>query len=186
MSVSATVLLLWTLGCAPRLLDFYEDSFFPEDGIYANKILHFSLTYQDGWVISTDPNKMPANVQSFAREMQKVNAELLYVGATVEGSHGTRGIAVNLNLPERDYAERVREINKNDVETDYGLTEMLIAGHSMVRWVYVKEGFRFAEFFFTSGTYNVRIAFWTRPELFESFLPAYESIMGTLQAVSRF
>ena len=51
----------------------------------------------------------------------------------------------------------------------------------MVKWVYDKSGFRFVEFFFNIGTYDIRVSFWTKPDLFEKFLPVYEQIISTLR-----
>ena len=103
------------------------------------------------------------------------------MGATVEGQHGTRGIAVNLNEPAREYAEQIREINKAEVQNDKGLTDMIVGSTELVKWVYDKADFRFAEFFINIGTYDIRIAFWSRLELFEKFLPLYEEMISSIE-----
>ena len=55
----------------------------------------------------------------------------------------------------------------------------------MVTWRYAKDEFRFIEYFFSIDTYNMRIAFWTKPRIFDKFLPVYEEIMGTLSIPGR-
>lgn len=168
------------LSCASHIKQFYPDTFYGEDNIYENKSLHFTLTYRGNWVIFTDPEEMDKSSRQFAGDLQKSGVELLFVGASVEGQHGTRGIAVNLNEPTRDYAEYIRRINKDDVEKDQGLVDFYAGKNYMVKWIYEKSGFRFEEFFFNIDTYDIRVAFWSKPELFEKFTPVYEQIMSTL------
>ena len=107
------------------------------------------------------------------------------MGNTVEKTQGTRGIVFNLNKSNREYAEYIRTINSKDQQMDSGLTDCEIAHVPMVQWLYEKEGFRFIEFFIKVDTYNVRIAFWTTPDLFPNFLPVYEEIMGTFSITGR-
>jgi hypothetical protein len=169
------------LFCAAPLKQFYPDTYYPEDQIYENKPLHFMLRFQENWVVFTDPNEMDKATKSLARAFAKSGVELIFVGATVEGSQGVRGIAANLNEPPMDYAEYIRRLNAGDVQNDQGLTEIVFGRNSMVKWVYDKVGFRFAEYFFTIDTYDIRIAFWTRTDNFEKFLPVFEGIMSSLQ-----
>jgi hypothetical protein len=170
--------------CASPIKQFYPDTYYDEDKIYENKPLRFALKYQGNWILFTDPNDMDAGSKELAKTMAKSGVELLFVGATVEGLHGTRGIAVNFNEPARDYAERIRSINRNEVQNDRGLTDMVLAKSSMVKWVYDKVDFRFAEFFFTIDTYDIRVTFWSRTAMFEKFLPVYEQIMSSLEVRS--
>ena len=169
------------LFCTAPIKQFYPDTYYPEDQIYENKPLHFVLRFQGNWVLFTDPRDMDKGSRDLAITMAKSGVELLFVGATVEGMHGTRGIAVNFNEPAHDYAKRIRDINRNDVQNDQGLTDMVLGTNSMVKWVYDKIDFRFAEFFFTIDTYDIRISFWSRSELFDKFLPVYEQMMTSLE-----
>ena len=91
----------------------------------------------------------------------------------------------NLNKSNREYAEYIRKINSQDQQVDSGLTDCEIAHVPMVQWLYEKEGFRFVEFFIKVDTYNIRIAFWTTPDLFPNFLSVYEEIMGTFSITGR-
>jgi hypothetical protein len=170
--------------CAAPINQFYPDTYYPEDKIYENKPLHFALRFQGNWMLFTDPRDMDKGSRDLAATMAKSGVELLFVGATVEGMHGTRGIAVNFNEPARDYAERIRAINRSEVQNDRGLTDMVIGKNSVVKWVYNKGDFRFAEFFFTLGTYDIRISFWSRSDLFDKFLPVYEQMMGSIEVTS--
>jgi hypothetical protein len=172
--------LLLAVACAAPRRQFYPDSFYPQDGIYENKPLRFLLTFSGNWHLFTDPEEMDKGSREFAHELQKAGVELLFVGASAEALHGTRAIAANLNETPVDYAEQIQRINKDDVQNDQGLVDFLAGDHAMTKWVYDKAGFRFAEFFFCVGTYNIRIAFWTKPQLFEKFLPVYEEIVSSL------
>jgi len=93
---------LLTLSCSSRLIQFYPDSYYPEDSVYQNKILNFLLTFDENWHLFTDPAAMDANSRIFAQDLHKSGVELLFIGATSERYLGTRGIAVNLNEPARD------------------------------------------------------------------------------------
>lgn len=177
---------LLMLSCAGPLRQFYTDTYFIEDGIYENKPLGFTLQFDGNWYIFTDPNEMPRGGKEFARQMQESGGELIFMGSTVEGTQATRGIAMNLNLPEREYAERIHELNKDELEHDGGLIDFFAGDHPMVKWEYRKGGFQFVEFFFRLGTYNLRIAFWTKPSIYKSFSPVYESIMASIQYVSHY
>ena len=137
-------------------------------------------------MLVTDPNEMRGSTRKFARDLQDRNAELLFVGATSEGTQGVRCIAINLNAPAHTYAERVQELNKADLALDLGLRDVLIDGMPMVRWDYEVDGFRFVEFFFTLDTYNIRAAFWTKPSIFDRFEPVYLDIMSSLSFVTRY
>jgi hypothetical protein len=178
-----TVVLL--LGfCAAPLRQFYPDSFYEEDRIYENKPLRFVMKFQGNWVLFTDPNDMDKGSRQLAATFAKSGYELLFVGATVEGMHGARGIAVNLNEPADEYAGQIRTINKAEVRNDQGLVAMIAGRMELVKWVYDKADFRFAEFFFTIGTYDIRIAFWSRKDLFEKFLPVYEEMISSIEVRS--
>jgi hypothetical protein len=178
---SLLVSLLLLCFCAAPLRQFYPDTYYEEDGIYENKPLRFVMKFQGNWILFTDPQEMDKGSRALARTFAKSGYELLFVGATVEGTHGTRGIAVNLNEPAKDYAEQIRLINKAEVQNDKGLTEMIAGRMALVKWVYDKADFRFAEFFINIGTYDIRIAFWSRHELFEKFLPVYEEMISSIE-----
>jgi hypothetical protein len=178
------LVLLTILGCAAPIRQFYPGAYFPEDRIYQNKSIGFSFTYRGNWEITTDPNEMREH-KPYIKELHTLGAELLFMGNTVEKTQGTRGIVFNLNKSNREYAEYIRTINSKDQQMDSGLTDCEIAHVPMVQWLYEKEGFRFIEFFIKVDTYNVRIAFWTTPDLFPNFLPVYEEIMGTFSITGR-
>jgi hypothetical protein len=167
-------------SCTSNIKQFYPDSYFTEDKIYQNKPLRFILTFNGNWTLFTDPNKMDPGSRQFASLLNKSGAELLFVGATTEGLYGTRGIAVNLNEPVNDYAEYIRNVNKSDISNDRGIVEFIAGRNTMMKWIYDKNGFRFAEFFVNIDTYDIRIAFWTKIDLFDNFLPVFEEIMSTL------
>lgn len=179
-------LVLLTLSCAAPLRQFYPDTFFPEDNVYENRSLGFLLTFRGKWSIITDPEEMNPTYRSFARTLQKAGGELLFMGSTVEGFYGVKAIAVNLNEPPREYAQYIRNLNKNDVYNDTEPVDFIAGNHPMVKWIYDKAGYRFVEFFFVVGTYDIRLSFWTKPELFTGFLPVFEEIAGTLTLTAGF
>jgi hypothetical protein len=182
--VALSLLALLTVNCAAPISQFYPDSYFPEDRTYQNKSLGFTFSFIGNWEIMCDPNKMKEN-RSNAVLLHETGGELLFVGYTVEKTQGTRGIAVNLNETNLAYAEEIRKLNRDGQEIDSGIAEVTIASIPMVQWIYEKSGFKFVEFFFKNETYNVRIAFWTKPRLFSNFLPVYEDIMGTMNLSGR-
>jgi hypothetical protein len=172
------------LYCAPSIKVFYPGNYFPEDRTYQNKTLGFSLTYRGNWEVITDPNEMKDN-KSFAKELHEGGAELLFIGFTFEKTQGTRCIASNLNETNMEYAEEIRRINSDQTDSDSGYTDDTIQGVPMVTWRYAKDEFRFIEYFFIIDTYNIRMAFWSKPRIFAKFLPVYEEIMGTLSIPGR-
>ena len=179
---------LWILAffCASPLRQFYPDAFFPEDNVYENRSLGFLLTFRGNWSIITDPAEMNRTYRAFATTMQKAGGELLFMGNTVEGLYGVKAIAINLNEPPQEYAHYIRDLNKSDVENDTEPVDFYAGGHSMVKWVYDKAGYRFVEFFFVIDTYDVRVSFWTKPQLFTGFLEVFEEIMSTLSLTAGF
>lgn len=176
--------LLCALNCAAPIKQFYPGTFFPEDRTYQNKAIGFSLTYSGNWEIFTNPNQMKEN-KRYAKTLHESGAELLFIGYTVEETQGTRCIVTNLNEPCREYAEEMQRINKNQTDTDYGLSGFSCDSITMVKWEYVKDEFKFVEFFFTVGTYDLRVAFWTKPRLFGKFFPVYEEIIGSISLMDR-
>lgn len=176
----AVFLVLTLFSCSSHLKSYYPGRFYPEDNIYQNKIIKFIITFDSNWQLWTDPATMNHDSRKFARELHKSGIELLFIGASTEKYLGTRAIAVNLNEPAKEYAEYIRRLNLPDVENDQGLVETTNGRIDMVRWMYEKHGFSFIEYFFNSGTFDIRIAFWTRKDLFNNFLPVFESIMGSL------
>lgn len=176
----AVLLGLMLMSCSSHLKNFYPGNYYSEDNIYKNKILRFIITFDSNWQLWTDPATMNRDSRKFARQLHKSGIELLFIGASTEKYLGTRAIAVNLNEPAREYAEYIRRLNLPDVENDQGLLQVTNGSMEMVRWIYEKHGFGFIEYFFSSGTFDIRIAFWTRKEFFRKFLPVFESIMGSL------
>jgi hypothetical protein len=173
-------------GCASHLEQFYPDDFFEQDNVYENKPLGFSLTYKGNWLIVTDPDEMTGASKQFAKDLRRLGAELLFVGFTVEGTQGTRGIAANLNEPPMEYAEQIRNLNKTEITGDSDLSEYIAGDREMVKWEYRIGDFHFVEFFFVSETYDVRVAFWTRTNLFDNFFPVYEEIISSIVTVGKF
>jgi hypothetical protein len=174
------------ISCAPALKDYYPDSFFTQDGIYENRPLGFMLVFRGNWKIATDPAVMEKNSIAFARKLQESGAELLFVGSTSEQTQGVRGIAVNLNTPAEEYARQIQSINAASVSKDMGVTSMLVNGMPMARWDYMVKDYRFAEFVVQLDTYDVRIAFWSKPAVFEKFEPVYADIVSSLSLIGRF
>jgi len=174
-------ILLLLVNCAAPIKQFFPDTYYPEDHIYENKPLRFVLKFDGNWELITDPNELSRSAKKTVINWAKAGIELLFIGSTVEGLHTTRGMVEHLNMPPREFAERVQSNSKSSVTNDKGLTEMVMGRNSMIKWIYDKDGFRYAEFFFTIDTYDIRIAFCSRPADFERFLPIYESIMSTLQ-----
>ncbi|MBD3344015.1 MAG: hypothetical protein GF401_03025 [Chitinivibrionales bacterium] len=174
------------ISCAAPVQEFYPDSYFNEDRIYVNKPLRFSISYRGNWNIITDPNNMDRANRQTAEALAKTGVELLFIGSTFEGTQASRGIAANLNLPSRKYAEKIRELMSSNIQEDLGLKEFLAHDKYMIKWEFVKSGFHFVEFYFTLDTYNIRIAFWTTPELMPNFMPVYEEILSTLTIISRY
>ena len=176
----AVLLGLMFISCSSHLKSFYPGNYYSEDNIYHNKILKFIITFDSNWQLLTEPATMNRDSRKFARQLHKSGIELLFIGASTEKYLGTRAIASNLNEPAREYAEYIRRLNLTDVENDQGLLDITNGRIEMVRWTYEKHGFSFIEYFFNSGTFDIRIAFWTRKEFFNNFLPVFESIMGSL------
>jgi hypothetical protein len=181
--VLVTVFLL-SLNCLAPIKQFYPGTFFQEDHTYQNKPIGFSLSYRGNWDIITDPNEMKQH-RKYAKSLQESGAELLFMGSTVENTQATRGIVTNLNETNREYAELIQRVNKSKKVQDYGLCDDTIHNVPMVRWEYSEGEYRFVEFFFSVDTYNLRVAFWTKPLLFKNFLPVYKGIMGTLTLIDR-
>mgnify|MGYP005806876283 CR=1 FL=1 len=177
---------LFLVRCVSSIKQFYPDSFFEEDNVYKNKPLQFSLQFKGNWFVDTDPNTMNNTAKKYAKSLQDKNAELLFIGSTVEGTQGVRGIAVNLNIPTLEYAQNIQKINQKGLTSDSGLVQIELNNSPFVKWSYESEGFQFVEFFFTLDTYNIRIAFWSKPIIFKRFLPIYFDIISSLDTISKF
>jgi hypothetical protein len=168
------------LMCGGPIQQFYPDTFYPQDRIYENKSLGFALQFQGNWSVITDPNEMNESGKRAALSLQESAAELLFMGMTFEGTQGCRGIVEHLNLSNEQFIQEVRKANEESLEKDLGTTDMVINGKSVIRWEYELYGFRYVEFIMKISTYNIRIAFWTTPRLYEEFLPVYHDIMASL------
>jgi hypothetical protein len=178
--VFAAVPLLLFNTCAPTLKQYYPGKYYLEDSIYENKTLRFLITYSGGWYLFTDPSEMDQQTRRFAESLHKTHQDLLFTGATTDGLYGTRCIAGNYNLPVKKFAENIRSANSQSIQNDKGLTDFYAGPTPAVKWIYDQMGFRFAEYLFKIDTYDIRISFWTKPELFDNYLDAFEQIMGTL------
>jgi hypothetical protein len=168
-------------GCAlfaPR--QFYADTYYAQDHVYQNSTLGFALMYAPGWVLWTDPKGMDRSRQAAAKALARQGAELIFAGQTSEGAHGTRGIVENLNKSPQDYLTAVKSANAKSIEKDLGTATFMAGDILTMKWEYQYRGLRFVEFLFQVRTYDVRIAFWSTPERYPEFLPAYEDIMATL------
>jgi len=174
------VLLCMGLSCSAPIRQFYGDVFFPEDKIYENKALGFCITFRGKWNIITEPDQMNRYYRSFARSMQSAGGELLFMGSSVEGLYGTKALAINLNEPPDEYATYIRALNRSELDVDSAPIPFVTEQLRAVKWIYDKAGYRFVEFFFTVDTYNIRLSFWTRPELFNNFLPVFEEMMSSV------
>ena len=173
-------LFLFLVSCAEPIRNYFADSYFEQDRIYRNKALGFTLNYIGVWDIHTDANEMDADTRELARSLHTMAAELLFVGSTVEGSHGTRAIAANMNYDIQAYADTIRAINKESISADSGFSPFAVGSLAMVKWRYHIDAYEFVEFFFKVQTYNIRLAFWSRPDLFVKFLPVYEDIIRSI------
>ncbi|KMQ51069.1 hypothetical protein CHISP_1992 [Chitinispirillum alkaliphilum] len=171
--------LLVLISCSPSINLYYPGHFFSADNVYRNNSLRFAMTFMGNWDIYTDPDQMSRSNRSYARELHQNGLELLFVGSTAEGFHGTRAIAGNLNKSALEYAYNIQELNSEFVDKDLGL-EDLTEKMELIRWTYERSGFRFTEYFFTLGTYNLRLAFWAAPDHFERFLVVYDDIVGSI------
>jgi hypothetical protein len=167
-------------SCAPNLKQYYPGKYYFEDSIYENKTLQFLITYSGGWYLFADPSEMDQPTRRFAESLHKTHQDLLFTGATTDGLYGTRCIAGNYNLPIKKFAENIQRANNQSIQKDQGLTDFYAGPTPAVKWVYDQMGFRFSEYFFKIDTYDIRISFWTKPELFDNYLDIFEQIMGTL------
>lgn len=167
-------------SCAPTLKQYYPGKYYFEDSIYENKTLQFLITYSGGWYLFSDPSEMDQQTRHFAELLHKSHQDLLFTGATTDGLYGTRCIAGNYNLPIKKFAENIQRANNQNTKNDQGLTDFYAGPTPAVKWVYDQMGFRFAEYLFKIDTYDIRISFWTKSELFDNYLDAFEQIMGTL------
>ncbi len=172
--------LMFLTSCAPQLKRFYDGHFYIEDAIYENKSLQFIITYKRGWYLFTEEYEMDNTTKALARSLHKRNQELLYAGATADGLYGSRCIASNFNFPVEQFAKNIRDANKSDVQKEYGLTQAVIGELPAYKWVYDQMGFRFVEYFFRINTCNIRIAFWTKSELFDYNISVFEDIISTM------
>lgn len=176
------ILLCVALGvsCGPSFVQFYPDTYYEQDRIYQNETLGFALMFTPGWEITTDPSEMNKTRQAAARQLQEQGAELIFAGETVDGSQGTRGIVENLNRDNERFLAALRETNKANLDKDIGARTFMAGDVLGIKWEYEFQNMRFAEFLFRAGTYNVRIAFWTKADRYDDFLQVYEDIMATL------
>ena len=179
-----SVILLFS--CTSTIPQFYPDTFYPEDNVYENKPIGFLVTFRGNWHIITDPDSMNHHYKSFAKTMRNAGGELLFMGSTVERLYGVKALALNLNESPEDYASYIRDLNRREVERDSVPVVFFPGNVRVVKWIYDKSGYRFVEFFFVVDTYNIRLSFWTRPELFSGFLPVFEEIVGTVEFTSAF
>jgi len=178
--ISIVSALLTLTSCAPQLKQFYSGHYYIEDSIYENKSLQFIITYKRGWYLFTEEYEMDNATKAFAQSLHKRNQELLFAGATSDGLYGSRCIAANFNFPVEQFANNIHNANKNDVQKEFGLTATIIGDFPAYKWVYDQKGFRFVEYFFKINTCNIRIAFWTKTELFDNNLSVFEDIISTI------
>jgi hypothetical protein len=182
----ACLIVLLLTSCSSTIKQLYPDTFFQEDNIYENKPIGFLITFRGKWNITTNPNQMNRLYKSFAQTMQRSGGELLFMGSTVEALYGVKAIALNLNEDPKDYATYIRRINSSELENDSVPAEFITGNLRMTKWVYNKSGYRFVEFFFIIDTYNIRLSFWTKPDLFSNFLPVFEEIASTVTVTNGF
>lgn len=176
-----TVLLF--AGCAGPIRQYFPDTFYVEDHIYENKPLGFAVIYPPNWKITTDPADMNRAGKKAALQFSREHRELLFMGSTIEGSQGTRGIVDNLNESNDEYLEGIRKANKTSIEKDLGSSDFEGNFVEMKRWDYLFCGMHFAEFLFKTGTYNVRIAFWCEPAMFKKFEPIFDATMNGIELI---
>jgi hypothetical protein len=166
-------------SCGPAIKQFYPGTYFPEDRVYQNKALGFTMVFRGNWDIETDQKQMKIYTP-YAAELHETGSEMLFMGFTVEKTQGTRCIATNFNEPCRQYAEEIQKANEKDLDSDSGLVDDTINNVPVTIWRYRSTEHEFVEYFFTINTYDLRIAFWTKPRLFWNFLPEYHEMMKTI------
>jgi len=177
------VILLLALiftSCAPQIKQFFPGRYYLEDTIYENKTLQFLITYQRGWYLFTESYEMDQATKRFAASLHKNHQELLFAGATADGLYGSRCIAANLNLPLKEFTANIRRANSESVQNDQGTVDFIAGSVPAEKWIFDQMGFRFVEYFFKINTCNIRIAFWTKPELFDNYTGVFEEIISTL------
>ena len=172
--------------CSAPIRQFFPDTYFPQDHVYQNKPLGFDLNFADNWTLTTDPDQFSKTAKKIAHELQESHDELIFLGSTVEGSQGTRGIAQNWNMSNEEYLAATRKANLSTIDEDLGSRDFEGNGIDMIVWDYRFKGFRFSEYLFKARTCNVRIAFWAAPDLFYRFAPVYESIMNSIEMIDRY
>ncbi len=180
LTASTAAAIVLGVSCAPSFEQFYPDTYYEQDRIYQNETLGFALMFTPGWKIETDPSRMNKTRRAAARQLQEQGAELIFAGETVDGSQGTRGIVENLNRDNERFLAALRETNRANLDKDLGACTFMAGDVLAIKWEYEFRNMRFAEFLFRAGTYNVRIAFWTKADRYGDFLQVYEDIMATL------
>lgn len=183
--ISALLAATLVTGCVAPVAQFFDDTYFTQDRIYRNSSLAFAVQYRGNWKLAIEPRQMSRTGKKAAKVLQQSGRELLYTGATFEGTQGTRAIVCNLNLSNEEYLKEIRSSNTGTIQEDYGAINFVTESTIFLKWQYRFAGLRFVEFLFRTGTYNVRIAFWTRPDLYERFLPEYEHIIESLVFTER-
>jgi len=172
-------------ACSPPVGEYFPDHFFPQDRIYENRPLGFTLTFTGNWNIATEPRAMTPEYRAVARTLYESHAELLFLGYTAERSQGARGIVNNLNVDNEEYLSLIRRMYARNIGEDFGFDTVDAGQFETLAWHYTFNRIHFVEYLFRSGTYNVRIAFWTTAQLFPKFRPVYEEMIRTLSRVSR-
>lgn len=185
LAISCNILIILVV-CSPVFHQFYRDYYYDEDRIYENKSIGFLLKFRGNWVIITRAEKMNSTYKKFAKTLQRAGGELLFVGYSVEGLYGVRSTAFNLNEDITTYFSYIRELNKEEITNQTEPEKFTARDVEMLKWCYEMNGYMFVEFFFLVDTYNIRLTFWTKPQLFKNFLPVFEDIAASLSLTSLF
>ena len=177
LTALSLALILVSCGPPPR----YEGAYFPADCMYENRDLGLTLRFSGKWILKTDPRRMARPARAFARELRTAGADLLFSGASADGRQAVRCIVINANMGAEAYAEAIRGTNVAGVTADSGLAIIADDGDTLIRWEYSVGNYRFGEYFYQVGTYNIRLAFWTDPLTYTRFRPIYENSARSLR-----
>ncbi len=170
--------LLMGMACSPPVKNggiYFDEQYFDSDGVYENRDVKFNLRLSGKWDICANPNTMLPAARDFAKELAALGADLLFSGTTADGRQAVRCIVTNSNMSAPEYAQAIRGANADSVLADSGLTYLFANDSSVVKWEYSVGKFRFVEYFYLLGTYDMRLAFWTDPATFDRFKIIYEN-----------
>jgi hypothetical protein len=173
-----TGLLLAFAACSPPVKNggiYFDEQYYENDGIYENRDVKFNLRLSGKWDVCANPKAMLPAARDFAKDLEKQGADLLFSGTTADGRQAVRCIVTNSNMSAPEYAQAIRDANADSVTADSGLSFLYPEDSSVVKWEYSVAQFRFCEYFYQLGTYDMRLAFWSDPSTFDRFKVIFEN-----------